>query len=135
MPRIDPQQLLETLEILLAPNGGIKSADEVVRIVTLMQKFSRKLVSKCIYIQILKATRPDLLDRFLERNGWDLLNLWFSDAIKAQNWPFCLELIELFSQCPISASRLKDNVELNSAPRLINQLRQEPKVIIMRSSM
>ena len=29
MPRIDPSQLLQTLGVLLAPNGGIKSAGEV----------------------------------------------------------------------------------------------------------
>ena len=29
MPRIDPAQLLRTLGVLLAPNGGIKSTDEV----------------------------------------------------------------------------------------------------------
>ena len=55
MPRIDPQQLLKTLGILLSPSGGIKSSEEVDRLVKLMSKFSRKLVSKCIYVQILKA--------------------------------------------------------------------------------
>ena len=29
MPRIDPSQLLNTLSVLLAPNGGIRSAGEV----------------------------------------------------------------------------------------------------------
>ena len=29
MPRIDPAQLLKTLGVLLAPNGGIKSPEEV----------------------------------------------------------------------------------------------------------
>ena len=29
MPRIDPSQLLQTLSVLLAPNGGIKSSGEV----------------------------------------------------------------------------------------------------------
>ena len=66
MPRIDPHQLLKTLGVLLAPSGGIKSNDEVIRLVTLMHKFSKKLVSKCIYVKILKATTQDLLDRFLE---------------------------------------------------------------------
>lgn len=125
MPRIDPNQLLQTLGVLLAPTGGIKSTDEVTRIVTLMHKFSRTLVSKCIYVQILKATTPNLLERFLGEQGWELVNAWFSDAVKNQNWPFCNEMIELFGLCPISANRLKDNVENNHAPRLINQLRAE----------
>jgi hypothetical protein len=57
-----------------------------------------------------------------------LLNVWFSEAIKTSNWPFCIEMIQLFAACPISAARLKDNVETNQAPRLINQLRHELKL-------
>ena len=130
--------MLKTLGVLLAPSGGIKSNDEVIRLVTLMHKFSKKLVSKCIYVKILKATTQELLDRFLEvitqniitssqtnsimlmhidlnfqERGWDLLNVWFSDAIKNENWDFCIEMIQLFAMCPISADRLKNNVETN----------------------
>jgi len=128
MPRIDPQQLLKTLGVLLGPHGGIKSSEEVVRLVQLMQKFSRKLVSKCIYIRILKATPNELLEHFLSERGWELLNQWFSDAIKTQNWPLCREMIQLFNMCHISATRLKENVDENHAPKLINQLRQEDSV-------
>jgi protein phosphatase 1 regulatory subunit 10 len=128
MPRIDPHQLLKTLGVLLAPHGGIKSSEEVVRLVQLMQKFSRKLVSKCIYIRILKASSFQLLELFLCEKGWELLNQWFSDAIKTQNWPLTREMIQLFDMCPITASRLKENVEDNHAPKLINLLRQEPSV-------
>jgi hypothetical protein len=32
MPRIDPAQLLKTLSVLLGPNGGIKSTEEVISI-------------------------------------------------------------------------------------------------------
>ena len=128
MPRIDPQQLLKTLGVLLGPHGGIKSSEEVVRLVQLMQKFSRKLVSKCIYIRILKATPNELLEHFLSEHGWELLNQWFSDAIKTQNWPLCREMIQLFNMCHISATRLKENVNENHAPKLINQLRQEDSV-------
>ena len=128
MPRIDPQQLLKTLGVLLAPHGGIKSSEEVVRLVQLMQKFSRKLVSKCIYIRILKATQHELLEIFLCERGWELLNQWFSDAIKSQNWALCREMIQLFNMCPISAARLKEKVEDNHAPKLINQLRQEMSI-------
>merc|ERR1712018_1029003 len=60
--------------------------------------------------------------------GWELLNQWFSDAIKTQNWPLCREMIQLFNMCHISATRLKENVDVNHAPKLINQLRQEDSV-------
>lgn len=122
MPRIDPSQLLQTLDVLLAPNGGIKSAGEVPRIVQLMQKFSKKLVSKCIYIHILSASTPDLLELFLTQKGWDLLNAWFSDAYATQNYFLCGDLIKLFTVCPMTSARLKENVEINQAPKLIRQL-------------
>ena len=93
MPQIDPKQLLKTLGILLSPTGGIKSSEEVERLVKLMSKFSRKLVSKCIYVQILSATPSDLLTKFLHEGGWSLLNTWFEDAIKTQNWPMVKEML------------------------------------------
>ena len=129
MPRIDPLQLLKTLSVLLSSDGGIKSGDEVVRLVQLMQKFSKKLVSKSIYIEILRATTPSLLEKFLNEKGWELLNLWFSDSIKTQNWPLCQDIISLFSECPITAALLKDTVDVNQAPKLINQLRINPGIL------
>lgn len=125
MPRIDPQQLLNTLGALLSPNGSIKSPEEADRLVKLMNKFSRKLVSKCIYVQILRATPRDLLGKFLEEGGWKLLNTWFDDAIKALNWPLVTELLHLFLACPVTASLLKDNAAEHQAPKLINQLRSQ----------
>ena len=128
MPKIDPQQLLKTLGVLLSPAGGIKSSEEVDRLVKLMRKFSRKLVSKCIYVQILMATPPDLLAKFLVEGGWALLNTWFDDAIKAHNWPLVKEMLLLFLACPITSSLLKENALDNQAPKLINQLRQESSI-------
>jgi len=128
MPRIDPSQLLNTLSVLLAPNGGIKSAGEVQRIVQLMQKFSKKLVSKCIYIHILCASTPDLLELFLQQKGWDLLNAWFTDAYTNQNYYLCGDLVKLFAVCPMTSTRLKENVEINQAPKLIRQLSTDEKI-------
>lgn len=122
MPRIDPSQLLNTLSVLLAPNGGIRSAGEVPRIVQLMQKFSKKLVSKCIYVHILCSSSQDLLEAFLNQKGWDLLNAWFEDAYQSQNYHLCGDLIKLFSLCPMTPARLKENVEINQAPKLVRQL-------------
>ena len=96
-----------------------------------MQRFSKKLVSKLIYIQILKSTEVALLDAFLGEQGWELLNSWFSDAIRNQNWSLCLEMIRLFDECPITADRLKEGCQSGDqilAPKLINQLRLEPTV-------
>ena len=78
-----------------------------------MQKFSKKLVSKCIYIHILSASSPDLLEMFLTQKGWDLLNSWFTDAYNSQNIYLCGDLVKLFAVCPMTATRLKENVEIN----------------------
>ena len=87
-----------------------------------MQKFSKKLVSKVIYVKILRSSSTELIENFLNEKGWELLNQWFTEAIKTSNWALCTELLELFAQCPMTASRLKENVEQNQAPKLIRQL-------------
>ena len=93
-----------------------------------MQKFSKKLVSKVIYVKILKCSSPELLESFLNEKVWELLNQWFTDAIKTSNWPLCTELLHLFAQCPISAGRLKENLDHNQAPRLVRQLSADARV-------
>lgn len=122
MPRIDPNQLLKCLSVLLSPNGGIKSKDEVQRLESLMTKFSKKLVSKCIYVLILKSTESDLLDMFMSAGGWDLTFNWLSDGIQCRNWPLVAELVELLLLCPVDIERLKGN----NCPKLIKVLSKDP---------
>ena len=93
-----------------------------------MQKFSKKLVSKVVYVKILKASSSELLENFLNEKGWELLNQWFTDAIKTSNWPLCIELLQLFYLCPISATRLKENLDQNQAPKLVRQLSVDARV-------
>jgi len=121
MPRIDPQQLLKCLSVLLSPKGGIKSKDEVQRLASLMTKFSKKLVSKCIYVSILKATETDLLIMFMSAGGWDLTFTWLSDGVGAKNWPLVTELVELLLICPVDIDRLKTN----ACPKLIKTLSKD----------
>jgi len=108
MTRLDPKQLLGTLSALLDSDGGIKSSLEVPRIVQLMQKFSKKLTAKCIYIHILRSSSTDLLEQFLSEKGWDLLNAWFYHALKSGNYYLCRDLVKLFALCPMTADRIKD---------------------------
>uniref|UniRef100_A0A0K8SQU9 Serine/threonine-protein phosphatase 1 regulatory subunit 10 n=1 Tax=Lygus hesperus TaxID=30085 RepID=A0A0K8SQU9_LYGHE len=120
-PRIDPNQLLRCLSVLLSPSGGIKSKDEVQRIASLMSKFSKKLVSKCIYVLILRTTEPDLLDMFMSAGGWDLTFNWLSDGIQMRNWPLVVEMVELLLLCPVDIERLKGN----NCPKLIKMLSKD----------
>jgi len=121
MPRIDPLQLLTCLKVLLDKNGGILSLNEVKRIAGLMTKYSKKLVSKCIYIQILKCTKTDLLGEFMGAGGWQLVNLWLTDGLRAMNYPLVTEILELFLLCPVDVERLKSN----TSPKLVKQLSRE----------
>ncbi|XP_008547157.1 uncharacterized protein DDB_G0284459 [Microplitis demolitor] len=121
MPRIDPLSLLKCLGVLLGPNGGIKGKAEVDRLAGLMIKFSKKLVSKCIYIQILKSTEPELLSQFMTAGGWNLIHMWLTDGIVAKNWALIQELLELLLLCPVDVDRLKSN----NCPKLIKGLSKE----------
>ncbi|XP_015604063.1 serine/threonine-protein phosphatase 1 regulatory subunit 10 isoform X2 [Cephus cinctus] len=121
MPRIDPLSLLKCLSVLLGPSGGIKSKEEVHRLANLMTKFSKKLVSKCIYIQILKTTNTELLGQFMGAGGWNLVHMWLTDGILAKNWALIQELLELLLLCPVDIERLKSN----NCPKLIKGLSKE----------
>lgn len=93
-----------------------------------MAKFSKKLVSKCIYIQILKSTDTDLLCQFMGSGGWNLTHLWLQDAVTTQNWPLVQEILELLLSCPVDVERLKSN----TAPRLVKQLTKDNNVEAVR---
>lgn len=76
---------------------------------SLMEKYSKKLVSKCIYIQILKNTGAELLDQFMSLGGWSLVHQWLNDGNESKNWPFVIEILEMFLLCPVDSARLKSN--------------------------
>lgn len=129
MPRIDPIQLLNCLSVLLSPEGGIKSREEVQRLAKLMTKYSKKLVSKCIYIQILKYTETDLLGLFMGSEGWLLVHMWLTESIVAKNWPLVKELLELLLLCPVDIERLKTN----NCPKLVKELSKDEDHLAIRA--
>lgn len=88
---------------------------------SLMSKYSKKLVSKCIYIQILKCTETDLLGQFMSVGGWSLVHSWLIDGVDSKNWPLVQELLELLLLCPVDVPRLQSN----SAPKLVKGLSRE----------
>lgn len=83
-----------------------------------MEKYSKKLVSKCIYTQVLKCTETDLLDQFMEHGGWNLVHNWLSDGEKSCNWPFIQEILEMLLLCPVDGTRLKSNI----TPKVVKNL-------------
>lgn len=86
-----------------------------------MTKFSKKLVSKCIYIQILKCTETELLGLFMGSGGWLLVHMWLSESKDAKNWPLVKELLELLLLCPVDIERLKTN----NCPKLVKELSKD----------
>jgi len=98
--KISPGRLLETLKTLLSRGGGIRTEKEICRLIPLMQKYSKKLVTKVIYINILSASEATLRATFLSQNGWIILISWLSIAVESSNWALCYKILELFLCCP-----------------------------------
>ncbi|CAG9826151.1 unnamed protein product [Diabrotica balteata] len=84
----------------------------------LNDKFSKKLVSKCIYILILKNTKTELLDTFMAEGGWTLIQTWLQDAVHTSNRHLVKEIIGLLLITPVDVERLKTNI----LPKLIKSL-------------
>lgn len=83
-----------------------------------MEKYSKKLVSKCIYVQILKCTDSDLLGQFMAAGGWNLVHFWLKDGSESSNWPLVQEILEMLLLCPVDGNRLKSN----HTPKIVKNL-------------
>ncbi|XP_065344831.1 serine/threonine-protein phosphatase 1 regulatory subunit 10-like isoform X2 [Cloeon dipterum] len=117
-PRIDPLSLLDCLSVLLNPLGGIKTQEDVARIVSLMSKFSKKLVSKCVYVEILHATESKLLENYMVHGGWELVSQWILDAVETNNGPLLETLLSLTKKSWFPLEVLK----INDCARSVNSL-------------
>ncbi|CAL1269525.1 unnamed protein product [Larinioides sclopetarius] len=109
MAPIDPDQLLKALDSLLSKNGGIKSIEDVPRLASLMKKFSKKLVSRCVYCNVLMATDPDILSEYLDKGGWGTINTWLDYAKSSSSPSFLIEMLKLCKLLPMTVNRLKEN--------------------------
>lgn len=113
--------VLKKIFHLIFPNKKNNKSHFLSSLISLMSKYSKKLVSKCIYIQILKCTETELLGQFMSVGGWTLVHSWLSDGIDSKNWPLVQELLELLLLCPVDVPRLQSN----SAPKLVKSLSRE----------
>ncbi|KAL5011869.1 hypothetical protein ScPMuIL_010420 [Solemya velum] len=132
MAPIDPRQLLNSIEPLLGVNGCIKGPCEAVRICSLMKE-AVKLASRCMYVNILKATDSlDTLERFMSCGGWQTMNDWLTESKEEENIAFMVELLKVYQQLPVTVDILKEN----SAAKTIKQLRksENEKVQVLSSS-
>lgn len=111
----EPHTLLNALKPMLGCFGDIKAPQEVVRIISLMRD-AEKLMSRCIYLNILKATisaakesetASESLEKFMSVGGWNILNKWLVEAKKTENFPVLLELLEVLRDLPVNIDTLK----------------------------
>ncbi|XP_076343040.1 serine/threonine-protein phosphatase 1 regulatory subunit 10-like isoform X2 [Tachypleus tridentatus] len=129
MAPIDPLQLLKALGSLLSEDGGIKSGEEVGKLSSLMKKFSKKLVSRCVYCNVLRSTNPEILSLFLNSDGWGTLNHWIQDAKDTENYPFVLELLKLCHLLPMTVERLKENNTAKLVKSLTKSSNEDIKIL------
>ncbi|XP_060876744.1 serine/threonine-protein phosphatase 1 regulatory subunit 10-like [Metopolophium dirhodum] len=119
MPPIDPMQLLNCLKVLLnEESGGLKGPPEAMQISRLMAKFSKKIVSKSLYVFILKESTPHLLNIFMDAGGWNLIYNWLKDAVETDNIILIQDLLTIFHIVPVTMERLK----ANGGPKLVKKL-------------
>lgn len=115
---VEPHELLKSLDSMLGVDGDIKSVEDVDKLLSYMKE-SNKLVNRCVYLNILKATKKDdILGRVVSGSGWDSLNIWLQDAKAEDNVPFLTELLKVYAQLPVTVDILKRN----SCAKTIKQL-------------
>ncbi|XP_033122540.1 serine/threonine-protein phosphatase 1 regulatory subunit 10-like isoform X2 [Anneissia japonica] len=106
---VDPRQLLNALSSLLTPKGEIKDEDHVEKILSFM-KSSRKLVSKCIYMNIIRATHPkEVLMKFVECGGWEMINHWLHEGLENEHNIVVIEIMKVLKHLPVTVDILKKN--------------------------
>ncbi|KAH9510744.1 Disabled 2-interacting protein [Dermatophagoides farinae] len=121
MAPINPVQILDAFTPLLTENGGIKPVEDQTqfqKIYDIMKNCSTKLVSKCIYYQILMSTSPEVLEQFLKIGGWDLICLWVKSSRDIGNVTFLLDLLKLLHILPMNIDRLREN----ECPKIVKKL-------------
>ncbi|XP_062454546.1 serine/threonine-protein phosphatase 1 regulatory subunit 10 isoform X2 [Rhea pennata] len=115
---IDPKELLKGLDCFLGRDGEVKNTEGITKIFNLM-KDSQKMVSRCIYLNILLQTRAqDVLAKFIRVGGYKLLNTWLTSSKAANNVPFLQQILLTLQHLPLTVDHLKQN---NTA-KLVKQL-------------
>ncbi|XP_054663432.1 serine/threonine-protein phosphatase 1 regulatory subunit 10 isoform X2 [Grus americana] len=115
---IDPKELLKGLDCFLGRDGEVKSTEGITKIFNLMKE-SQKMVSRCIYLNILLQTRAqDILAKFIRIGGYKLLNTWLTSSKASNNVPFLQQILLTLQHLPLTVDHLKQN---NTA-KLVKQL-------------
>lgn len=92
--------------------------DSVPHLIDLMKSTNGKLVPKCIALCIISASMPEIQLRLCGEGAWDILLKWLQEALKEDNYPFLMELLNVYLALPVRLDHLTQNV----CPKLINSL-------------
>ncbi|KAM8884351.1 serine/threonine-protein phosphatase 1 regulatory subunit 10 [Synchiropus picturatus] len=115
---IDPREILNGVEVLLGKDGELRSLEGVPKVFSLM-KASTKMVSRCMYLNILLQTKShDILKRFIVVGGYKLLNSWLTYTKSTNNTPLLQLILLTLQKLPLKVDHLKQN---NTA-KLVKQL-------------
>ncbi|KAJ3609829.1 hypothetical protein NHX12_024339 [Muraenolepis orangiensis] len=115
---VDPREILKGVESLLGKDGELRSLEGVPKVFSLM-KASTKMVSRCMYLNILLQTKShDILNRFIRVGGYKLLNAWLTYSKTTTNTPLLQLILLTLQKLPLKVDHLKQN---NTA-KLVKQL-------------
>ncbi|CAF94243.1 unnamed protein product, partial [Tetraodon nigroviridis] len=115
---VDPREILKEVESLLGKDGALCSLEGVTKVFSLM-KASAKMVSRCMYLNILLQSKSqDVLDRFITIGGYRLLNSWLTHSKSTSNAPMLQLILLTLQNLPLRVEHLKQN---NTA-KLVKQL-------------
>ncbi|KAK7899616.1 hypothetical protein WMY93_020469 [Mugilogobius chulae] len=115
---VDPREILKGVENLLGKDGELRSLEGVPKVFSLM-KASTKMVSRCMYLNILLQTKShDVLNRFIRVGGYRLLNSWLTYSKTTNNTPLLHLILLTLQKLPLKIDHLKQN---NTA-KLVKQL-------------
>ncbi|XP_061912695.1 serine/threonine-protein phosphatase 1 regulatory subunit 10-like [Entelurus aequoreus] len=115
---VNPKEILKGVEVLLGKDGGLCSLEGVPKMFSLM-KASTKMVSRCMYLNILLHTKShDVLNRYIRVGGYRLLNSWLTYSKTTNNSPLLQLILLTLQKLPLKVDHLKEN---NTA-KLVKQL-------------
>lgn len=115
---VDPRDILKGVEALLGKDGELRSLEGVPKVFSLM-KASTKMVSRCMYLNVLLQTKShDVLNRFIRVGGYKLLNSWLTYSKATNNSPLLQLILLTLQKLPLKVDHLKQN---NTA-KLVKQL-------------
>ncbi|KAH3796853.1 hypothetical protein DPMN_150428, partial [Dreissena polymorpha] len=93
-----------------------------------LMKEAKKIVNKCIYINVLKVeTGKEILQKCMTGGGWDALNDWLQECREEDNMPMLCEILKVYKTLPVTVEILKTNKAAKTIKQLCKQDHDDAK--------